>query len=600
MEKLQIEGIHVAGIDVAIILFYLVAILVAGVVLSRLASRDIESYFLGGRTLPWWLLGLSGTACYFDVAGVMWTIAVFYVMGQQFLWPQFMWGYVAMLACFATFMGKWLRRSQVITGAEWMIIRFGNGPSGEFARAAYAVMAIVISVSFIGFAEFGCGAFLSIFIAQPDSVSDSWMGENWRHVLAIGLMAITAVYTVSSGLLGVGLTGFIQFFIVLIGSTVLIVKAVGMTSYEQIAQEVPAEWFQVFPDWQWPRLAEWDITAGWVLLVPVVLTWVIKGAALGVGGPQQLYDMQRFLAARSPREASMAGMIWGVGLVPMFMVSAAVGAIGLVKWGGELSNPEELYPVVIGTMLPAGLKGLVLAGLMSAFMSTFSATVNAGASYLTHDLYAKYVRPGASDRQLVAASRVCSIFVVVGGILIGMAARDINAIFEWIMMVLGTGVLMPNILRWFWWRFNGVGFAVGTLVGVTAAVLCAALFPKADSTMTFPILLAISVSSSILATLMSRPTEMEVLKEFYRRIQPAGVWGPVRRAVAADGDIPTSESFFWDALSAVITAVGLQSLYLMSTYAVTHQWTALGTALTVVAICSGLLYFTWYRRLPAE
>ena len=102
MEKIQIEGIHVAGIDVVIIVTYLVAILVAGVVLSRTASRDLDSYFLGGRTLPWWLLGLSGTACYFDVAGVMWTIAVFYVMGQQFLWPQFMWGYVAMLACFAS------------------------------------------------------------------------------------------------------------------------------------------------------------------------------------------------------------------------------------------------------------------------------------------------------------------------------------------------------------------------------------------------------------------------------------------------------------------------------------------------------------------
>jgi solute:Na+ symporter, SSS family len=598
MHQLKLEGIQVAGIDVAIVIGYLGLILVAGLVLSRFASRDVDSYFLGGRKLPWWLLGLSGTACYFDVAGVMWTISLFYVMGQQFLWPQFMWGYVAMLACFATFMGKWLRRSHVLTGAEWMSIRFGDGPSGRLARDAYAVMAVVIAVAFIGFAEYGCGSFLSIFIPQPAGLGNGWMAENWQHVLAIGLMAITAIYTISSGLVGVGLTGFIQFFIVLIGSTVLIVKAVQLSSYEAVAREVPAQWFHTLPSWEWPRLANWEITAGWVLLVPATLTWVIKGMALGVGGPQQLYDLQRFLAAKTPREASLAGMIWGVGLVPMFMVSAAVGVIGLVKWGGNLANPEQLYPVVVGTMLPVGLKGLVLAGLLSAFMSTFSATVNAGASYLTFDLYRKYVRPQANKKHLVGASRICSLLIVVAGILVGMTARDINTIFDWIMMVLGTGVLMPNVLRWFWWRFNGIGFAVGTLVGVVAAIGCVLFFPSGQNYATFPLLLAISAISSIVATLLSPPTDPNLLKSFYRRVRPAGFWGPVHRALLADGIVLPREAFGWDALSALIMAVGLQALFLMSTCAVTHQWSAFWAALAVVAASAASLYFTWYRKLP--
>jgi Na+/proline symporter len=380
----------------------------------------------------------------------------------------------------------------------------------------------------------------------------------------------------------------------------LIVKAMGMTSYDQISQEVPSEWLQLTPHWQWDRLGEWGDTAGWVLFVPVIFAWIIKGAALGVGGPQQLYDLQRFLAVKTPREASLAGMIWSVGLTPMYMVAAAVGVIGIAKWGGQLSNPVELYPVVIGTMLPVGLKGLVLAGLLSAFMSTFSATVNAGASYLTHDLYQKYVRPDASDRHLVAASRVCSLIIVVAGIIVGMLASNINMIFEWIMMVLGTGVLMPNVLRWFWWRFNGTGFAVGTLVGVGAALACAIIYPTAPSHITFPILLAISLFSSVLATYASSPTDMNVLKDFYRRIQPAGAWGPVRRAVEIDGNAAHRESFAWDAVSALITAVGLQALYLISTYAVTHQWSELYVATAVVAICAFALYFTWYRRLPLE
>jgi len=399
-------------------------------------------------------------------------------------------------------------------------------------------------------------------------------------------------------MIGVGVTGFIQFFIVLIGSTVLIVKAIGMSSREAISQQVPIEWFRIWPAWQWPRLGEWSDTSAWVLLVPVALTWVIKGLALGVGGPQQLYDLQRFLAARNPREASMAGMIWGVGLVPMFMVSAAVGVIGLVTWGGSVDNPAVLYPLVIGTMLPVGLKGLVLAGLLSAFMSTFSATVNAGASYLTFDLYAKYLKPEASERHLVRASRVCSLMVVVGGVLVGMAARNINDIFDWIMMVLGTGVLIPNVLRWFWWRFNGPGFAIGTLVGVSAAIGCAAFFPAVPDYVRFPVLLAISLLSSILATLLTPPTDSATLDNFHRRVRPYGIWGIVRKAAPDVATRGANTDFAWDAISAVFTAVGLQALFLISTYAVTHQWSSVVISGVVLDKCSFAPYFTWYLRLP--
>ena len=596
MDVLDIDQINVSRIDIAIIVVYLGAILAIGMMLSKRASENIDAYFLGGRTLPWWLLGLSGTACYFDVAGVMWTIVVFYVMGQQFFWPQFMWGYVAMLACFATFMGKWLRRSRVVTGAEWMIVRFGDGPAGAFARTAYAVMAVVIAVAFVGFAEFGCGKFLSIFVPRPDSVVSEWA---WQHALAAALMALTAVYTVSSGLLGVGVTGFLQFVIVLIGSSVLIVKAVQMASYETVAAEVPAQWFQFAPMHQWPRLSNWEATKGWVLLLPVTLTWVLKGAALGVGGPQQLYDLQRFLAARNPREASLAGMVWGVGLAPMFMVAAAVGVIGLVQWGGQIANPEQLYPVVIGSMLPVGIKGLVLAGLLSAFMSTFSATVNAGASYLVHDLYRKHVRPNSDERHLIRASRAASGLIVAGGIAIGMLARDINAIFEWIMMALGTGVLMPNVLRWFWWRFNGMGFAVGTLVGVGSAIASTVLLPDVHGEVVFLILLAISTISSVAATLASSPTDLETLKAFYRRVRPPGFWAPVAEALHDDGVDAKPEPFLWDAASAVVAGIGLQALFLASTYVVTHQWNALTVALFLVIAAAAILEFTWRRRLPS-
>ncbi|MBN1853024.1 MAG: hypothetical protein JW829_09885 [Pirellulales bacterium] len=606
MQELRMEEIHVAMTDLVIVVVYLVLIFIAGIVVTRIASKNLNSYFLGDRKLPWWLLGLSGTACYFDVAGVMWTITLFYVMGQRFIWPQLMWGCVVMLACFATFMGKWLQRSRVLTGAEWMIVRFGNGAGGEFARVAYALMAIVIAVAFIGFAEFGCGRFLLTFTPHETAraISDFIPAIEVQHVLAITLMAFTAVYAVAAGLIGVGITGFIQFLIVLVGSFVLISKAVNMSSFETLARQVPPDWFSIAPVWNWPRLEGWADTAGWIFFGPMLLMWCLKGFALGAGGPQQLYDLQRFLAARSPREASLAGMIWGIGLTPMFMVSAAVGVIGMIRWGGNLSNPDQLYPVVIGTMLPIGLKGIVLAGLIAAFMSTFSSTVNAGASYMTNDLYQKYVRRGATQAHYVWASRVCSILVVILGILIGMQAKNINQIFDWIMMELGAAVIIPNVLRWYWWRFNGVGFAVGTLAGTAAAIASALFFPAAPRYVGIPTLMAISVVTSIAAAWLSPPTDLETLQDFYRRVRPAGLWGPVRRIAESkyhdSKHQDKQDNFTLDLVATLVTMIGLQALYLISTYACTHQWHAFWIASGVVIGSAVALYFIWYRQLPED
>ncbi len=587
MTKLDTSSLSVSVIDLAIIGIYLVAIVIAGVLLTRRASRNLDSYFLGGRRIPWWMVGLSGTASYFDVAGVMWTIAFFYVMGQQFMWPQWMWGGMIMLVVFAAFMGKWLRRSKVMTGAEWMVIRFGNGPAGQFARFSYAVMAVIIAVAFIGFAEYGVGQFLHTFLPKYGP-----------HTLAITLMGLAAVYTVAAGLYGVVLTGFIQFCLMLIGSCVLIVMAVNMSSYDALAAEVPAEWFEFAPPWKWDRMAQWEMTAGFELFTLVTLVWVAKGLLLSLGGPQQLYDMQRFLAARSPREASKAGMLWAVAQTPMFMLAASVAVIGIVKWGGDLAHPEHLYPVVVGTMLPVGVKGLVLAGLLSAFMSTFSSTANAGASYLSYDLYQRLLRPKASQRELVNVSKIFSVLIIGAGIVVGMQATNINVIFEWIMMVLGTAVLMPNVLRWFWWRFNGWGYAIGTLVGVAAAIAQVSAFGDTPSYVTFPILFTISVVSSIVASLVTEPTDMDTLTTFCRRIRPAGVWRPVRQELEARGEEPSAPRFGMDLATVVIGTIGVQALWLMSTFAVTHQWAAFGVAGLVVSLSAVGLYFTWYKCLP--
>lgn len=599
LKEFKFEGISVSSIDLSIMGLYLVGILIAGVILSRKAGKDIDSYFLGGRKIPWWLLGLSGTASYFDVAGVMWTVTLFYIMGQQFMWPQFMWGGVLLIVGFGAFMGKWLQRSRVMTGAEWMVIRFGDGPGGQFARFSYAVMAVVIAVAFIGFAEYGVGEFLITFIGG-DMFPD-WVAQGARpHVLAIILMTFTAVYTVAAGLFGVVLTDFIQFCLILIGSMVLIIMAVNMSSYGALQEQMPAEWFSFWPQWNWERMSVFEETQGMELFMLASIVWMAKGLFLGIGGPQQLYDMQRFLAAKNPRDASKAGMLWAVAQTPMWMLAASVAVIGIITWGSDISNSKHFYPAVVGTMLPVGIKGLVMAGLLSAFMSTFSSTVNAGAAYLAHDGYQKLLKPQASNRELVFVSRICSLLIIIAGILVGTTADNIMVIFDWIMMVLGAAVMVPNVLRWFWWRFNGYGYAVATLIGVAAALITALFFGGLPPYVTFPILLAISGFSSVIASMVTQPTDIETLKTFYRRTQPAGAWGPVRAAVLNDGVELPKRTFAWDLLALFVGCIGVQALWTMSTYAVTHQWGAFSIAGIVVLISGFVMYFAWYRKLPSK
>ncbi len=587
MDPLTQQIITVSPFDLGIIAAYLVIVLGVGVLLTRMASADIDSYFLGGHKMPWWLLGVSGTCAYFDVTGVMWTIAFFYVMGQRFFWIQWEWGFVAVVACFAAFMGKWLQRSRVVTGAEWMVIRFGDGAAGQCARSAYALLAVVVAVAFAGFAEYGGGQFLHAFMPQYSP-----------HALAITLIVITAIYTILGGLYGVVVTDVIQFVLILIGSSILIIKAIGMSSYEELAKVVPPEWFDLQPVWHWEHLEQWEVSSGYSLLFLLSAVWVVKGMLLSVGGPQQLYDMQRFLAARSPRDAAKAGMLWGVALTPMFMVAAAVGVIGLMQWGGNLPHPEKLYPVVIGTMLPVGLKGLVLAGLLSAFMANFSATANAGAAYLVRDGYQRILRPKASNKELVHASRVASGLVALAGILVGMQAKNIDVIFAWIMMALGTAVLMPNFFRWFWWRFNGWGYAVGTICGVVAAIVSIVWFSDVPIYKSFFVLLCISIVASVGASLFTPPTDMTALADFYRRIRPPGFWGPVKKVVLAENPKTPFDSFGRDLVNLGVIMLGLHSLYAASCYACTKVWSSFAVTVVIVAVCTVVLYFLWYKHLP--
>ncbi len=591
-----------ARLDIAIILLYVALIISIGFVVKRKAATGIESYFLGNRQLPWWMLAMSGSSSYFDITGTMWIVSILVTLGLRAMWIQFVWGFI-IAGFYMAYMGKWIRRSAVMTGAEWMVKRFGDGRQGDLARLSYTIYAVVTISAFLGYTAVGMGKFGAEFL--PFS----------PHVCAALIIGITGLYVVVGGFRGLTIVEFFQTIILTCGA--LMIAYLGFSAFRasHLAAPPPSDWFSLWPRWTLARDVPKDsvyfigVESMYYLFGAIVITYVAKGLLLCASGPEQLYDFQKFLAVRNPREASLMGMLWGVFHTVRFPMAAGIAVMGIAGFAAEprllqkiSTDPEKVLPIVIAHALPAGLRGLALAALISAFMGTFSAMVNGGASYLVRDIYQRYIRPSAPGKELVYASYGASLLFIVVGIAISMFAGSINTMFTWIMATLGAGVLMPNVLRWYWSRLNGWGYFAATATGMALSLAQAVLENRGVLNLpiyiTFPILALAAMAVAIVVALATPPTDPEVLKRFYRDVQPAGAWGSVAKAVRGDDPSFRKDSFRADLLNVFIAVPWLAALYTAPVLLVTHQMRAAGIAGLVVLALTAVLAVTWWPRLP--
>lgn len=256
----------------------------------------------------------------------------------------------------------------------------------------------------------------------------------------------------------------------------------------------------------------------------------------------------------------------------------------------------------IAHALPMGLRGLALAALISAFMGTFGAMVNGGASYLVRDVYQRYIRPAAPNGELVYASYGASVPFVLVGIVISLFAESINTMFTWIMAGLGAGVLMPNVLRWSWARLNGwgyfVGIATGMVLSLVQVVLEAHGIVRQPVYVTFPVLALSVMAVAVAVALLTPPTDLATLKRFYRDVQPAGAWGAVAQAVQAEDPAFRKEPFVPDLVNVAVAVVWLAALYTAPVLFVAHQMRWAAVAGVVVLVLTVVLVFPWWPRLP--
>lgn len=603
-------------IDITIVLLYLVLTLFIGFWLSKRASKNLESYFLGGNSIKWYYLGLSNASGMFDISGTMWTVTLTFIYGLKSAWIPWLWPVWNQIFVMV-FLAIWMRRSNTMTGAQWITFRFGEGRGGRMSHFIVVIFAVISVIGFIAYFVEGIGKFAATFFTWDLSTVIMGLHLSSAQVYALIIIAITTVYTLKGGMYSVVSTEVLQFLIMTVACIAIGIIAFNSVDGSQVAAAVPNGWLDMMPDWkldmdwseQFPALNDKIAGDGFEMFGMLMMMMIFKGIFASLAGPVPSYDMQRILSTRTVTEAAkMSGLTPLVLYVPRYLMIAGFAVLAMVYLKPEMMamgadmDFEMVLPMAIQKFVPVGLKGLLLAGLLAAFMGTFAAFINAAPAYLVNDLYKKYVNPDASDKKLVRYSYVSSLILVLVGLFFGLFATSLNSLTLWITSSLYGGYAAANVLKWIWWRFNGMGYFFGMLGGLVASVIVPSLvriwFPGIIDIYIFPAILGVSFLASWLGTLLTKPEDMETLKKFYRQTRPWGFWEPVKQAVLSEEpDFVPNKDFKRDSFNVIVGIIWQMSMVVLPIYLLTGQYTETLVAAVILLVTSIILKKTWYDNL---
>lgn len=547
--------------------------------------------------MSWWALGSSGMASNLDVSGTLIIVAFIYAIGVQGLFIEIRGGMVLIMAFLMIFMGKWNRRAQVMTVAEWMKLRFGAGRQGNTARVLSAIANLMFTIAIVTYFTQGSGIFLGSILGIDPLVA------------ALLMILLASIYTIASGFYGVIYTDVFQGFLIFFTITYVCIMAfVRFDLPEEFYVSVPlleggfkaievslSEWARVVPSWTMDLPGEYS---QYNLFGIAILFYLFKTSIEGSGGTGG-YLIQRYFAAKTDREAGLLSLFWILLLSFRwpFVVAIAIIGISMGLGGTVIENPEEVLPIVIMNELPIGITGLLVAGLIAAAMSTFDSVVNAGAAYWVKDIYHRFMNPRATDKELVFQSRMASLAVVVLGVLFTFTFRNLNELWSWITMGLGAGLIVPQVIRWYWWRFNGYGFAYGTLAGMVLAIGQRFIAPGLAELYSFSMIAGGTFIICITVSLLTEKTTDTVLTRFYRITRPFGFWGPVRKLFRKKDIDEINKENRRDILSICIAVPWQIILFLTPMAFMTKQWENFFILSGILIVLSIALYFTWFRHL---
>jgi Na+/proline symporter len=651
---------YLSQLDYSIIVSYFVVLAVIAVVSHRLSSRNLESYFLADNRLPWWMLGVSGMGYSLDVSGTMLIVSLIYLLGMRGLYIEFRGGVSLALICQMLWAGKWHRRSGCITVAEWMSFRFGETRSADMARLVTAIAFIVFAVSMLSYLAVGTGLFFSLFLPlTPLQCSLILLGVTTAYTAASGFYGVVIADLIQCGLIVLSIIVVVALAIRQVGdgagfaalaesvtgmrnwtlSYPNVFEAdlpVGYTEYQDLLKYTmfflvlnklfingfgaghETQFFAARNDRECGLLA-----CLWASLMafrwPMMMAYVVLGVILvrdffpnqGVLAPAAETIRQHTSASESQWREVISQIKNNPQDFPSELILKLRGLLGddwrskidLLSFAGTI-NAERIMPSVLLYSIPTGLRGLIMVALIAALMSTFDMTMNKAAAMFTNDIYRQFIRPAARNRELMLATySFCAALVGVSFVL-AYSVPNINKIWGWIAMGLWSGIGMPMLLRLYWWRFNAMGFVVGTTGGLVAAIIVLILDTYYGVRFTevtqFLLLTPVSLLLSIAGTYLAPPTEPAVIDNFYRRTRPFGLWKKLESSLPDDIWRAMKREHRNDLMALPIAFVWMVTMYLLAMQLLIQQWWPAAITGTIFLASVYGLYRIWYRNLPSE
>ena len=517
--------IQLTDLDKGIILFFFLLVLAIGFAVSKKSSQSSKEYFLSGRTLPWWLLGLSMVATTFSTDTPNLVTDIVRQNGVSGNWVWWIFLLTGLLTVFVY--AKLWRRSDVNTDMEFYELRY-SGWAGRFLR---------------GFRSVYLGIIFNVMAMAGVTLAAIKIGAIMLDISALETVlyagGVTLVFSSVGGFRGVVYTDFILFFTAMIGAVgaayylVNLPEVGGMSGI--LSNELVSSKVSIFPD-----LSD-EYTLWTLLVIPLAVQWWSSwypGAEPGGGG----YIAQRMLAAKSENHALGATLFFNImhyALRPWPWILVALASLIIFP---DLDSIRETFPNVVEdkighdlaypamlTLLPSGLLGFVLASLVSAYMSTISTHLNWGSSYVVNDFYKQLINKNASEKELVNVGRVSVVILMIISSIFAIALTNSYQLFD-IILMFGAGTGSIFILRWFWWRINAWSEIAAMLSSGLISVLFAnekiasVIFNEnfIEPYFKFPVIVLITTIVWLLVTFMTKPDDDQKLIEFYKKTRPGG------------------------------------------------------------------------------
>jgi Na+/proline symporter len=597
---------ELSTLDYSFIIVFFSIVLAIGVIVSKKSGKSTSEFFLSGRTMPWWLLGLSMVATTFstDTPNLVTDIVRTNGVSGNWVWWAFL--ITGLLTVFVY--AKLWRKSNVNTDLEFYELRYG-GAAARFLRKFRAiylgVIFNVITMSAVTLAAIKIGGIM--------------LGlEPWQTVISAGLITVT--FSALGGFKGVVYTDFLLFFVAMAGAIGAAYYLVNLPEVGGIkalmANENVADKLSILPDFSNKQAL---IT---LFIIPLAVQWWSSwypGAEPGGGG----YIAQRMLAAKNENHAIGATFFFNImhyALRPWPWILVALASLVVYP---DIASIHEAFPTIADdklghdlaysamlTKLPSGLLGLVLASLIAAYMSTISTQLNWGSSYIVYDFYKQQIKPDASEKRLVAVGRLSTVILMVLSAALALLLQNALQLFE-VLLVFGAGTGLIFILRWFWWRINAWSeitamFASG-IISIVLKITPVGAFFFASETGVFPdwteyiFVVVITTIIWLGATFLTQPESKEVLRNFYIKIQPGGPgWEKVIREATADNETIVKTDEKWSVPSG-ITAMILGCILIYTCMFATGYWIygdhSLALILTGLAILSGYLLTRVWNKM---